>query len=158
MSKLSRNAQPDSIRANSRTVFVTVRAKTGRSLLQSEWMANLFIDVLHRYVAEQRFKVDDFVVMPNHVHLLLTLDETISIEKAVQLIKGKFSYRVKKEFGFPGEVWKRGFSESRIDDRESFLKRRKYIDNKPVKAGLARAPEKYPYGSAYFRKRKKRSG
>jgi len=158
MGKLSRNAQPDSTPANSHTFFVTVRAKTGRFLLQSEWMASLFIDVLRRYVAEQRFKVDAFVVMPNQVHLVLTLDETISVEKAVQLIKSNFSYRAKKEFGFPGEVWKRGFSGSRIDDRESFLKRRKYIDNKPVKAGLARAPEKYPYGSAYFRKRKKRSG
>jgi len=158
MSKLSRNAQPDSIRADSRTFFVTTKAVNGRSLLQSERMANLFIDVLRRYVAERRFKVNDFVVMPNHVHLLLTLDETISVEKAVQLIKGNFSYRVKKEFGFPGEVWQRGFSDFRINDRESFLKHREYIDNNPVKAGLADTPENYLYGSAYFRKNKKRSG
>ena len=43
-------------------------------------------------------------------------------------------------------------------DRESFLRHRSYIDNNPVKAGLADKPENYPYGSAYFRNKKKAAG
>jgi putative transposase len=37
----------------------------------------------------------------------------------MQFIKGGFSFRVRKEFGYLGEVWQRGFSEVRIDDRQS---------------------------------------
>jgi len=37
--------------------------------------------------------------MKNHLHLLLTIDESLSIEKAVQFVKGGFSYRIKKELG-----------------------------------------------------------
>ena len=86
----------------------------GRSLLQSERNATLFIDVLRSYVAAGKFQIHDFVVMPDHVHLLMTVGEDMAIEKAVQFIKGGFSYRLKKESGYSGEVWQRGFSDLRI--------------------------------------------
>jgi putative transposase len=115
-------------------------------------MANLLIDVMRSYVAEGKFKINDFVVMPDHFHALITVGTDMTIEKAVQMIKGNFSYRAKKELDYPGEIWQRGFSDERVWDRESFLRHRSYIDNNPVKAGLADAPENFPYSSAYFRK------
>jgi len=77
-------------------------------------MANLFIEVLRSYMREKKFKVHDFVVMPNHVHVLLTLPAELSIEKAVQMMKGNFSYRAKKELGYQGEIWQKGFSEVQV--------------------------------------------
>ena len=53
-------------------------------------MAGLLIDVLRSYVREKKFSVHDFVVMPNHVHILLTVPGEVTIEKAMQLIKGIF--------------------------------------------------------------------
>lgn len=111
---------------------------------------------MRSYVKAGKFTIHDFVVMPNHLHLLITVDNLTSIEKAMQLIKGGFSYRVRKELDYQGEVWLRGFSEVRILDRSSFLKHRNYIDQNPVKAGLVDAPEKWPFGSAYFKKQKRR--
>jgi REP-associated tyrosine transposase len=92
--------------------------------------------------------------MPNHFHLLITLNEETTLEKAVQLIKGNFSYRAKKELGFQREIWQRGFSDERVWDRESFLQHRSYIEANPVRAGLVDAPEKFPYCSAFLRKQK----
>ena len=86
----------------------------GRRLLQSERNATLFIDVLRSYVAEGKFKVHDFVVMPDHVHLLLTVSKDMTVERAMQFIKGGFSYRLKKELGYLGEAWQRGYSELRV--------------------------------------------
>ena len=120
-------------------------------------MAQLFIDVLRFYTLAGKFKVHDFVVMRNHVHLLLTVDGAMSIEKAMQLIKGNFSYRAKQELEFTGEIWQRGFSDVRITDEASFAAHQEYIYNNPVRAGLANTPEEYPYGSAYL-KTLKRSG
>jgi putative transposase len=117
-------------------------------------MANLFIDVLRSYMKSGRMTVHDFVVMPNHVHILMTVPGEMSIEKAMQLIKGGFSFRANKELGFRGEVWQRGFSDVRIVDERSFQRHREYIDNNPVKAGVANSPEEYPYGFAYLKKRK----
>ena len=96
----------------------------------------------------------DFVIMPNHVHILMTLPGEVTLEKAMQLIKGGFSFRANRELGFRGEVWQRGYSDVQIIDEQSLLRHRAYIDNNPVKAGLAHAPEEFPYGTAYLTKQK----
>jgi putative transposase len=96
--------------------------------------------------------------MPDHVHLLLTVHEDISIEKAMQFIKGRFSFRLKREYQYLGEVWQMGFSEMRADDEQSFLQYREYIAQNPVKAGLADSPEQYPYCYTYLAKNKERRG
>jgi putative transposase len=98
--------------------------------------------------------VHDFVVMPNHVHILMTVPGDMTLEKAMQLIKGGFSFRANKELGFRGEIWQRGYSDVRVVDEQSFEEHRAYIGNNPVKAGLANSPEEYPFGSACLKKRK----
>ncbi len=86
----------------------------GRRLLQSERNATLLIDVLRSLISEHHFKLLDFVVMPDHVHALITVHQAMTIEKAMQLIKGRFSHRLKLETGYLGEVWQRGFSEVQV--------------------------------------------
>ncbi len=117
-------------------------------------MAELFIDVLRTYMGSGKMIVHEFVVMPNHVHVLMTLPGEMSLEKAMQLIKGGFSFRANKELGFKGEIWQRGFSDVRIVEERSFEVHRAYIENNPVKAGLAKSAEEYPFGSVYLKKRK----
>jgi putative transposase len=117
-------------------------------------MANLFIDVLRSYMRASKFKVHDFVVMPDHVHVLLTIGPEMSIEKAVQLMKGNFSFRAKKELGFKWEVWQKGFSEVQVVTEDGFVAYQNYIDENPVRAGLARSAEEYPYCSSYLKKKK----
>ncbi len=155
MSKPSRPSDPNHATGQSRIFFVTTRTAGGRSLFQSDRMASLFIDVLRSYLRTSKFTVHDFVAMPNHVHVLLTLPGDMSVEKAVQLIKGGFSFRAGKDLGFRGEIWQRGFSDMRVTDELSFRQHREYIKNNPVKAGLANAADEYPYGSAYLKKMKR---
>ncbi len=88
--------------------------------------------------------------MPNHVHILMTVDGETSIEKAVQFIKGGFSYRIKKECGYSGDVWQKGFSEVRVEDRESFLRHREYIAKNPVKDGLVGEGEVFRFSFAFL--------
>src|ERR1700722_8212258 len=146
MAHPARNARPKAILSSARVFFVTTKTSMARRLLQSERNAMLLIDVLRLNVAAGKFQLHDFVLMPDHLHLLMTLPGDVTIEKAMQLIKGGFSYRLKTEFGYQGEVWQRGFSEVRISDEQSFLQHREYIVQNPVKAGLVDTAEQYPYG------------
>jgi putative transposase len=82
-----------------------MRTAGGRSLFQTERMAALFIEVLRAYMRSGKIAVHDFVIMPNHVHILMTVPSEMSLEKAMQLIKGSFSFRANKELGFRGEIW-----------------------------------------------------
>jgi putative transposase len=113
---------------------------------------------MRSYVAERKFQLHDFVLMPDHVHLLITVDHEVTIEKAMQLIKGRFSFRLKREFQYLGEVWQHGFSEVRADDDESFSRYREYIAQNPVKAGLVDSPEQYPYCFSFLAKKKASRG
>jgi putative transposase len=140
-----RNASQEDILRPSRTFFVTTKTSMGRRLLQSERNAGLLIEILRELVKEHVFELHDFVVMPDHVHLLFTVGEEMTIEKAVQLVKGRFSFRLKKEHGYLGEVWQRGFSEVQVMGRENFETHRRYIAENPAKARLVAAGEEYPF-------------
>jgi putative transposase len=84
--------------------------------------------------------------MPDHFHLLLT--PIITLEKAVQFIKGGFSYRAKKELGYGGEIWEHSFYDRRVRDRLEYDRFRDYTHQNPVKRGLAVVASEYPYNSA----------
>jgi putative transposase len=154
MAKPVRHANSNQVLSSSRTFFATTKTSMGRPVFQSERNAELLIDVLRRCVAEGKFQLHDFVIMPDHVHVLLTVSSESTIERAMQFIKGGFSYRMKKELGYLGEVWQRGFSELRVDDRESYLRHRDYIAQNPVQAGLVDVPDAFPYSFAYLEKQK----
>jgi putative transposase len=77
-------------------------------------MAMLLIEVLRDNMRSGKMAIHDFVIMPNHIHVLMTLPGKTSLEKAMQLIKGGFSFRAKRVLGFQGEIWQRGYSDVRI--------------------------------------------
>ena len=72
------------------TYFITVSAFQRQNLFQTERFSRPFIDALFHYRLQHRYLLHEFVVMPNHFHLLLTPTE--SPERAMQLIKGGFSH------------------------------------------------------------------
>lgn len=144
----SRHADPARIISNSRTFFVTSSIQGKRSLLQSDRAAKLFVEVLYEYRAQSRYELHEFVVMPDHFHLLLTVGE-ISVERAVQLVKGGFAFRAGKSLGFKAPVWQKGFSEIRVLDEKTYENQRRYIYNNPVARHLVVRAEDYPYSSAH---------
>jgi len=126
--------------------FITASAFERQTLFQSQRMAELFVKVLFDYRDQKKYLLHEFVLMPNHFHLLIT--PTLSLERALQLIKGGFSYRVRKELGFGGEIWQKSFYDRRVRDVDDYFAYRHYIRQNPVKRGLANAAETYPYSSA----------
>jgi putative transposase len=154
MAHPGRNASAASILNPARTFFVTTKTAMGKRILQSERNARLLIDVLRSLVAEGKFELHDFVIMPNHVHLIFTVHNDMTIEKAMQLVKGRFSHRLSKEFGHLGEVWQRGFAEEQVMNRESLEAHRRYIAENPVKAGLAKSPDEYPFCFRFLARKK----
>ena len=130
----------------------------GQNLFQSERFANLLIDVIRSNVRLRRFEVIDFVVMPNHLHIVFTVRGNTTVERAAQCIKGGFSFRVERELGYVGEVWQPGFSEERVDSPEALQAILEYIAQNPVRAGLAKRPDEYPFCYRYLVKKKRGRG
>jgi putative transposase len=94
------------------------------------------------------YKLHEFVVMPNHFHLLLTPGETTSLEKVVQLIKGGSSHEIHLQTGNKMEIWQVGFHDWTIRDCEDYRAKVRYIQMNPVEARLVERPEEWMFGSA----------
>ena len=104
-------------RNREQTYFVTSSTWERRHLFRTQTLAELFVVVLGQYRGSS-YLLHEFVLMPDHFHLLITPGE--ALERAVQKIKGGFSFRVKKELGSNSEIWQRGFSDHRIRDWEDY--------------------------------------
>ena len=126
------------------TFFITTAAYNRRRLFQLPVNAELLVETLQHYHREGHYKLHAFVVMPEHVHLILT-PQDISLERAIGLIKGGFSHRLASKV----PVWQHGFTDHRIRDADDLATRRTYLIQNPVRGGLATAAELYPYSSAY---------
>jgi putative transposase len=108
---------------------------------------------LYGYRRQGRFEPHAFVLMPEHVHLLLTPAIEVTLERSIQFIKGGFSHALGTELGRKGEVWQRGFTDHRIRNAADFDAHRIYIHENPMKrglvSGLVKGASDYRYCSAY---------
>ena len=134
-----------------RTFFISTATWERRAILQSRPLCDLLLSVIRENRAKQRFQMHEFVFMREHVHLIFTPAPQIALEKAMQFIKGGFSFRAKKEQIFNGEIWQKGYNENRIKDADRYAQYADYILMNPVNAGLVDRPEEYLHSSARLR-------
>ncbi|MGA8271938.1 MAG: transposase [Candidatus Sulfotelmatobacter sp.] len=131
------------------TYFVTFSTWERRRLFVVENYVRLFLKTLYGYRREGRFELHAFVVMPEHVHLLLTPAPDVTIERAIQLIKGAYSHELGGILGRKREIWQRGFTDHRIRNPTDFMHHRNHIHCNPVERKLVIDPGEYRYCSAF---------
>jgi putative transposase len=100
------------IRQADQTYFVTFQTVKRTPFFRNERWAVALFDTIQKY--SNQYSLHDFVIMPDHVHLLLS--PLCPLEKAVQLIKGGYSFTAKRSFNWKGDIWQPGFSDHRIRD------------------------------------------
>jgi REP-associated tyrosine transposase len=96
-----------------------------------------------------KFDLHAVVVMPDHVHLVLTArsdsDGPFSIPEIMQAIKSTSAHRTNKVLGRSGPVWQEESFDHVPRSSEKLESQILYIINNPVRAGLVRTPEDYPW-------------
>ena len=128
------------------TFFITAVCADRRRIFQVEAAAQMMWDHLQQN-RRRSYLLHAFVIMPEHLHLLLTPLQTL--EYAMQIVKGGYSHKLRRDSNRSGEVWQRGFTDHRIRDRQDFIVRKTYLENNPVVRGLCSKPEEYRWSSAY---------
>jgi len=130
------------------TYFVTACAHMHRNLFQRRETAELMVATILRYRDAGEFQIHEYVVMPNHIHLLVTPGSGSAIARAMQLIKGGFSHALRETGSRMNAVWQPGYHDRRVRDLDEFANFARYIRENPVRRGLARVASDYPYSSA----------
>lgn len=80
--------------------FISSRTWENRRLFVTEPICQIFIRTLLKYRDENKYAVHGFVLMPDHFHVLMTLSQETSLERAVQLIKGGSAHAIGDELNF----------------------------------------------------------
>ena len=130
------------------TYFVTTKTWRNHAVFQVTENAHILIQSLIRYRDNGAYLLHEFVVMPDHVHLLLTPTNQTSLEKAVQLIKGGSSHEIHQQRGNISQIWSSGFHEESVRDHNDYSRKTDYIRMNPVHAHLVERPEDWPHSSA----------
>ena len=130
------------------TYFVTTKAFQSTSVFQVSSSAEVLIRKMVEYRDKGNYFLHEFVVMPNHLHLLITPGSSTSLERAMQLIKGGSSYEIHRLRGTYSQVWQSGFHESRVRDSHDYKSKADYIFYNPVVAKLVDRPDEWLFGSA----------
>ena len=99
----------------------------------------------------QRYRLDAWVVMPNHVHVLFLPLASWSLTSIVHSWKSYAAKKANRILGRRGRFWQEDYRDRYIRDDGHFLAARAYIEENPVKAGLCRRAEDWPFGSARLR-------
>jgi REP element-mobilizing transposase RayT len=124
--------------------FVTARTFQARMLLTPSPAINQAIGgALARAVELTGVELHAFVVMSNHLHLLVSA-RGASLSKFMQSFLGNVSRKVGRAVRWSGSLWQRRFSAEHVLDDEAALGRLRYILSHGVKEGLVRHPADWP--------------
>jgi putative transposase len=146
--------------------FVTFSCYQRLPLLGTKHARNLFVHELEKVRNEMRFRLIGYVVMPEHVHLLMSEPVIGTPSKVLQKLKLRVSLRMRKrrevgnaeQFPLPAEeegvlpkaFWQARFYDFNINTNEKRKEKLNYMHANPVVRGLVEHPRDWPWSSWSF--------
>lgn len=150
--------------------FITFSCYRRLPYLESDWAKRLFEQALEQARRQYRMHVVGYVVMPEHVHLLVTEPERETLAKVIQAIKQSVARREvklmrkdppnKKKVGWGTQksestqnpegtqhFWQARYYDFNVFTAEKRVEKLKYIHRNPMKRGLVERPEDWPWSS-----------
>jgi len=138
--------------------FITFSCYRRQPFFHDARTYDLFPVCLERMRQHFQMLVYGFVVMPEHVHLLLSEPEKRTLADAVHFLKLSFTKRLRSQVsaqktganlghGSSGSFWQRRYYDRNVRDHREFVAALKYIHRNPVKRGLVEKPEDWPWSS-----------
>jgi putative transposase len=149
--------------------FLTFSTYQRRRFLDSGETRDIVIEVLQKCLVMQRASCGGFVIMPDHVHALISGGEEFKISPFVQVWKKTSSYRIGQFFERelerynqlcpPGcAIWQASFYDYNVDSDEKRNEKIEYMHNNPVEARLADYAVEWDWSSARFYERGEMEG
>ena len=118
--------------------FLTFSCYGRRPYLSTAAAMELFLDALERVRLRYLFVVSGYVVMPEHVHLLVNEPRRALLSKAVQALKLSVTMRSRQR-----PFWQAHYYDFNVYNHEKFVEKLRYIHRNPVRRGLVAAPESW---------------
>lgn len=122
--------------------FVTFSCYHRRAYLSAARAMDLFEDALERVRRRYLFVVGGYVVMPEHVHLLLNEPRRALLSKVIQALKLSVAVRSRER-----PFWQAHYYDFNVSNHEKSVEKLRYIHRNPVRRGLVARPEDWKWSS-----------
>lgn len=106
-----------------------------------------YLGLLCLHAREQQCRVHAYVLMGNHVHLLVTPDLPGGLSRMMQAVNRSYVRRINRARGRTGTLWEGRFHSTLIDTDRYLLACQRYIELNPVRAGIVAHPGDYRWSS-----------
>lgn len=131
----------------SATHFVTAPTFHHKRLFQNELYGELLTEVLMRWRQEASVQVHDYVLMADHLHLLITIRKTAETVTVLKQLKDRFTQELRAQYGYQGEVWDASFGDKLVETAEQSEECARHIHSNPVRGGYCDRPGEYRMSS-----------
>lgn len=122
----------------------------GECWLQRDEIATIVQDCLNHH-DNKKYRLTAWVIMPNHIHLLLTPLEDQHLSEILHSIKSYTAHEANKALDRAGQFWQIEAFDRYIRNEKHYVNTIKYIENNPVKDGLCANVSDWKYSSARLR-------
>jgi putative transposase len=126
---------------------VTQRGNARQFLLASESERAVYLDLLHRYAKLYGLSILGYCLMSNHVHLIVVPHAADSLALALKYAHGRYACFWNAAHDSSGHAWQNRFYSCPLDPSHLWIALR-YTELNPVRAGLVREAEAWPWSSA----------
>ena len=92
-------------------------------------------------------EIHAYVLMTNHVHLLVTPKGKFAVSQMMQALGRRYVYYVNHRYGRSGTLWEGRYRSSLVDSEAYLLACMRYIELNPVRAGMVTHPAEYQWSS-----------
>jgi putative transposase len=124
--------------------FITFSCYRRLPYLHSDPARIVFEGLLEQVRKKHDFYLFGYVLMPEHVHLLLSEPKLQRLEDTIRVLKGETSKRLK---GDRKQFWQRRYHDFNVFTHDKFVEKLRYMHRNPVERGLVEAPEDWPWSS-----------
>ena len=107
----------------------------------------LFLGLLSEFSAKCSCAIHAYVLMTNHVHLLMTPTQAGSASQLMKQVGQRYAQYINRTRTRTGSFWEGRFHSNIVDSETYLLRCYRYIESNPVRAGMVRTPEQYPWSS-----------
>ena len=128
--------------------FVTFSCYRRQPRLRDDVIRDIFVESLERTRRSYGFRVYEYAVMPEHVHLLISETEIDILATAIQALKIAVARRAlhyQREYG--ATFWQKRYYDRNTRDYDEFVEKLRYIHRNPVKRGLVEEPGDWKWSS-----------
>lgn len=110
---------------------------------------NDYLYSLHKAAEQHDCRIHAYVLMTNHVHLLVTGDSHGSVSAMMQSLGRRYVRKFNKRHDRTGTLWEGRFKSGLVDSERYVLTCYRYIELNPVRAGIVENPGEYPWSSVH---------